>query len=194
MSTPSSAPAPTPIAELGLPVDLHDPDQLELAVRIGLAWIELRRGASMSALRDHLFGTGDDALEQGQMDTLDLLAKQPTWRMTDLAEALRVDPSSATRAVQRLVRSGLAERLPCEDDARVVRVAVTPAGTRRHAEVDARRGEVMSHLLGAYTPDERVRLADMLERFIASVDGFVAGLGTPSLASHDDEDAAEPSE
>jgi DNA-binding MarR family transcriptional regulator len=156
--------------------DLRDPEQLALAVRIGLSWIEIRRGASMGALRDHLFGTGEDALEQGQMDTLDLLAKQPTWRMSDLAEALRVDPSSATRAVQRLVRSGLAERLACEDDARVVRVAITTAGIHRHAEVDVRRGQVMSHLLGAYAPEERVQLADMLERFIASIDDFVGGL------------------
>jgi DNA-binding MarR family transcriptional regulator len=166
----------------GAPVDLHDPEQLELAVRIGLSWIELRRGASMSALRDHLFGTGDDALEQGQMDTLDLLAKQPTWRMSDLADALRVDPSSATRAVQRLVRSGLAERLSCDDDARVVRVSITTAGSARHAEVDARRGEVMSHLLGAYTPEERPLLAEMLERFITSVDDFVARLGETSAS------------
>ena len=64
----------------------------------------------MVALRDHLFGAGEDALEPGQVDTLDLLVQQPAWRMTDLADALRVDPSTATRAVQRLVRAGLAER------------------------------------------------------------------------------------
>ena len=44
------------------------------------------------------------------MDTLDLLVQQPAWRMSELAEALRVDPSTATRAVQRLVRAGLADR------------------------------------------------------------------------------------
>jgi DNA-binding MarR family transcriptional regulator len=160
-------------------VDLRDPEQRQLAVRIGLAWIELRRGAAMSALRDHLFGTGDDALEQGQMDSLDLLAQQPSWRMSDLADALRVDPSTATRAVQRLVRSGLAIRSPGEDDGRVVMVTITPAGTLRHAEVAERRGQVMAHLLGEYTPNERVQLADMLERFIASVDEFVSMADIP---------------
>jgi DNA-binding MarR family transcriptional regulator len=156
------------------PVDLADPEQLDLAVRVGLAWIELRRGAAMSALRDHLFGSGDDALEQGQMDTLDLLAQQPSWRMSDLADALRVDPSTATRAVQRLVRSGLAARSTSVDDGRVVMVAITSAGASRHAEVAERRGRLMAHLMGAYAPAERVQLADMLERFIAAIDTFVA--------------------
>lgn len=155
------------------PVDLRDPEQVELAVRIGLAWIELRRGAAMSALRDLVFGSDVDALEQGQMDTLDLLAQRPSWRMSELADALRVDPSTATRAVQRLVRAGLASRGPSDDDGRVVVVAITPSGVARHAEVAARRAKLMAFLLGRFTPDERVQLAEMLERFVAAVDDFV---------------------
>lgn len=158
-------------------VDLTDREQFDLAVRIGLAWIEIRRGASTSALRDHLFGTGDDALEQGQMDSLDLLAQQTSWRMSELADALRVDPSTATRAVQRLVNSGLADRRPNDDDGRVVMVAITRAGRRRHAAVAKRRSEVMSHLLGSFEPDERIVLAEMFERFIGSLDEFVSQLG-----------------
>ena len=156
------------------PVDLHQPDQLAVALRIGLAWIEIRRGASMTAVRDHLFGTGDDALEQGQMDTLDLLVVQPTWRMSELAEALRVDPSTATRAVHRLVRSGLPTRTTSPEDGRVVIVEISPAGRIRHREVDIRRAEVMAFVMGAFSTSERPQLADMLERFVAAVDGFVA--------------------
>ena len=154
-------------------VDFHQPDQVELAVRIGQAWIEIRRGASMGTLQKHLFGCGEDALEQGQMDTLDLLAQQQNWRMSDLAEALRVDPSTATRAVQRLVNVGLADRRPDDDDGRVVMVRITSAGRARHADVAARRSEVMRHLLNAFTPHERPVLADLLDRFVASIDDFV---------------------
>jgi DNA-binding MarR family transcriptional regulator len=84
-------------------VDLDDEEQLALALRIGNSWKELRRGAAMGVLRDHLFGAGPDALEPGQVDTLELLVGRDAWRMSELAEALRVDPSTATRAVQRLV-------------------------------------------------------------------------------------------
>ena len=108
------------------------------------------------------------------MDTLDLLATRSKWRMSDLAEALRVDPSTATRAVQRLENAGLADRSPCDEDGRVVMVRITRAGRSRHAEVAVRRAEVMRHILGAYTPEERPVMAEMLERFVASIDGFVA--------------------
>lgn len=155
------------------PVDLTQPDQYQLAVRIGSAWIEIRRGASMSGLREFLLGSGDDALEQGQMDTLDMLASQSAWRMSELAEALRVDPSTATRAVQRLVNSGLAVRRPSDDDGRVVMVAITDAGRTRHADVAARRGRLMKHLLESFAPEERPVLADLLERFVGSVDDFL---------------------
>ena len=158
------------------PVDLGQPDQLQLAVRIGLAWIEIRRGASASALRDYLFGTGEDALDQGQSDTLDLLVTRPAWRMSELAEALRVDPSTATRAIQRLVNEGLATRNACSEDGRVVNVSVSKTGKRQYAEVSKRRRVLLTHLLGSYSPDQRVQLADMLERFVASIDDFVEQL------------------
>jgi DNA-binding MarR family transcriptional regulator len=156
------------------PVDLHDPAQRDLAVRIGLAWIEMRRGAAMSGLREYLFGSGDDSLEQGQMDTLDLLAQQPCWRMSDLADALRVDPSTATRAVQRLENVGLARRAQSDGDGRVVIATITEAGRGRHADVAERRGHVMAHLLSAFSPRERELFASMLERFVTRVDDFVA--------------------
>jgi DNA-binding MarR family transcriptional regulator len=162
-------------------VDLHQRGMYELAVRIGASWVQIRRGASMGTLRDYLLGTGDEALEQGQMDSLDLLARQPLWRMSDLAEALRIDPSTATRAVQRLVSSGLAARCPHGDDGRVVMVEITDAGRTRHADVNARRGQLMAHMLGAFVPEERPILADMLERFVSAVDEFVERLAdTPA--------------
>ena len=154
-------------------VDLQEREMFDLSVRIGASWVQIRRGAAMAALRDYLFGTGDDRLDQGQMDSLDLLARQPSWRMSELAEALRVDPSTATRAVQRLVNAGLAVRSAHGEDGRVVMVEITEAGRSRHAVVAERRTLLMSHMLSAFTPEERPVLADMLERFVAAVDEFV---------------------
>jgi DNA-binding MarR family transcriptional regulator len=146
----------------------------DLAVRIGLAWREMRRGASAAGLRDWLYGSGDDAIEQGQMDSLDLLASQPSWRMSELADALRVDPSTATRAIQRLEKAGLAERRPSTEDGRVVEVAITAVGRERHLEVAQRRTEMMTFILSQYRGRELPVLADMFERFVAAIDAFVA--------------------
>lgn len=165
----------TPAAD-GLPsAFVKDAD--EVARRVGLAWRELRRGASMGLLREQFLGTGDDALDTGQMDTLDVLVSGDTWRMGDLADALRVDPSTATRAVDRLTRIHLAERLPDPDDRRVVLVRATQAGRSRHAEAYRRWRIVLHDILDEFEPAEREQLAVALERLVAALDRVV-GLTT----------------
>ena len=154
-------------------VDLSDEAEFALASRIGVAWKELRRGAAMTALRDHLFGAGADALELGQVDTLELLVGRPAWRMSELADALRVDPSTATRAVQRLVKAGLAGRTAGLDDGRVVMVSATASGRARQAAITARRRATFSTMLAAFDTDERREFADLLERFVTALDDLV---------------------
>jgi DNA-binding MarR family transcriptional regulator len=147
-----------------VPTDPRHRELYELAVRIGLAWREIRRGASASGLREWLYGDGEESIEQGQMDTLDQLALRPAWRMSELAEALRIDPSSVTRAVQRLEKLGLAERSPSKDDGRVVEVRITDSGRAQHYEVAERRSELMTHILRQYRTRELPVFADMLEQ------------------------------
>ena len=155
------------------PTDPRRRELYDLAVRIGLAWREIRRGASTSALREYLYGHEDGSIEQGQMDTMDVLATRDAWRMSELAEALRVEPSTATRAVQRLVNSGLATRNQSSDDGRVVQVELTAAGRTVYESVAARREELFTFILGSYRAKELPVFAEMLERFVASVDTFV---------------------
>jgi DNA-binding MarR family transcriptional regulator len=148
-------------------------EELELLARIGNSWKELRRGAAMGALREFMFHDGEQLLEPGQWDTLDLLVRRDTWRMSELAEGLRVDPSTATRAVQRLLKSGLAERHSCIDDGRVVLVSATEIGRTRHANIVGHRTELMRAVVGAFDPDEQRQLAGFLERMVGSIDAFV---------------------
>jgi DNA-binding MarR family transcriptional regulator len=146
----------------------------EHARRIGRAWIELRRGARTTELRDYLYGD-EDRLEQGQMDALDLLVRRDRT-MSGLAERLRIDPSTATRSVQRMVDAGLVERVPSAADGRIVVVRPTPAGERAHAAVAARRAHAMGLILDAFAPDERAQLADLLDRFVEALDDVVSTL------------------
>lgn len=150
------------------PVDFTNPLDNEQAIRIGRAWTEMRRGASMSDLKEYVYGT-TDALRQSQMDALDLLARGDRT-MRGLAERLRIDPSTATRAVNSLVTDGLAERFPSPDDGRVVTVRISAEGRRVHAAANARRAHIMALLLGEFSPEERSDLTGMLERFVAAMD------------------------
>lgn len=165
------------------PVDLSDPIEADNALRIAIAWRELRRCATTPALRYQFFGSSHDALEQGQMDTLDLLLVREGWRMCELAEALRVDPSTATRAVQRLVNDGLAERRQSTYDGRVVLVYPSAEGKLRHAAVARRRVRELCRILSAFDADERAQLAGLLGRFVDAFDERVGELATNSTRS-----------
>lgn len=162
--------------------DLTNPVDRDQARRIGAAWVAIRRGAGSAQLREYLFGD-EEALEQGQMDALDLLVRRDR-KMSGLAERLRIDPSTATRAVHRIVKDGLAERYPSPDDGRVVMVRVTPDGRRRHGEVAVRRTIALEQILGSFEPQERATLADMLDRFTHAIDDVVQTL--------QDEHASDP--
>jgi DNA-binding MarR family transcriptional regulator len=141
--------------------------------RVGAAWRELRRGASMQAFRPMVYGEGEDALDLGQVDALDMLAFHGSVRMGELAEALRVDASTATRAVNRLVDAGLATRERSDDDGRVMVVVLSDHGKQVHRAMMLRRREALEGILADLNGRERLQLATLLERFIAGLDSYV---------------------
>jgi len=140
--------------------------------RIAHAWRELRRGAAMTALQERM--NGEVGLDLGQRDTLEVLVATEGCRMSELADALRIDASTATRAVARLVDAGLAERVTCSTDARAVRVHASDEGRRLHAELLANRRSGMDELLAGFTRAERRALADGMEKLVAALDAMVA--------------------
>jgi DNA-binding MarR family transcriptional regulator len=155
------------------PNPLFNDLDLETAGRVGFAWRDIRRGTTAGDARDVVYGVGGSAIEPGQMDALDLLVNVESCRMGDLAEYLRIDPSTATRAVQRLIKDGLAERVIHNGDGRVVAIAATERGRRIHGEVHIRRRDLTLAILSEYTPEERFVLADFLERFTVAMDNAV---------------------
>ena len=156
-------------------------EDAELAGRIGLAWKELRRGASMSALQTIL--QGQMGLDLGQLDTLEHLVLGGDCRMSELAEAMRVDASTATRAVARLVDTGLAERADDPRDARCVKVAATDEGKRRYDDLAASRRESMMEMIAGMSLAERRSLADGMEALVAALDTFVERRTTPAATA-----------
>ncbi len=157
---------PNPAADLS--------PELAVLFRVGAAWRELRRGASMQAFRPMVYGEGDDALDLGQADALDLLVFHGSARMGELADALRVDASTATRAVNRLVDAGLARRKRSDEDGRVMVVALTKRGADAHRSLMVRRREAIEAILSDFSARDRVELATLLERFVAGLDKYVA--------------------
>lgn len=143
--------------------------------RIGSAWRQLRRGGSMLELRQMMYGTGREApLDVAQGDALDAIIELEPVRMGDLANALRVDASTATRTVARLADAGLATRVECKGDKRGVAIKATPQGRRRQARMVTTATETLDEILSAFDPDELDTLATLMERLVASLDAVVA--------------------
>lgn len=154
-----------------------DPDN-DPGQRIALAWRAMRRGSSTAQLRSLLASPDGHRLEQAQLDALEVLGGDPHgWRMTEFADALHVDPSTATRTVDRLHRMGLAHRSVDTEDGRVVRVELSDAGRRTLTRIRARRADWMDRLLEPFSAPEREQLASLLERFVSSIDQLAREVG-----------------
>lgn len=151
---------------------------------MAMLWRELRRGVGTSVLRGRMFGSGPDAMEPSHMDVLDLLEQSSPRRMSDLAGALRVDPSTVTRTIQRMEALGLVERSPATDDARAVLVRRTPTGERRWADVAAIRRQNVSRLLATMSREDQLTMVRLLDRFVSGLED-VAG-STSVTVLHDD--------
>ncbi len=75
------------------------------------------------------------------------LAARGPQRPADLAIALEVDPSTATRMCDRLVRKQLVKRRRISADRRGVRISLTPAGRALVEEVTRRRRVEIAQIL-----------------------------------------------
>jgi DNA-binding MarR family transcriptional regulator len=141
--------------------------------RIAAAWRELRRCSRQ--LRERAQATEREPLDIAQLDALEFLTQRQAWRMGDLASALRVDASSATRVVDSLVAAGLASRSRGADDARSVLAAATAKGRRRYAAQEEHRRWLMKELLHGFSHQDREALASLLERLVGGVDLMLSG-------------------
>jgi DNA-binding MarR family transcriptional regulator len=128
-------------------------------------------------LRAHLKGASGHRLEQSQLDAVEIVAAASGgWRMTDFADVLRVDPSNATRAIDRLEQLGLAGRDRDEAERRVGAARSTPEGRKLVRDVTRLRAAGMARLLEDLDDDETERFADHLERFVRPTDRLVGEL------------------
>jgi DNA-binding MarR family transcriptional regulator len=93
------------------------------------------------------------------------LASRGPQRLADLATALGVEPSTATRMCDRLVRKGLVARRRSSDDRRAVRVSLTAGGAAVVAEVSRRRRVEIVEIMGRLPTAQRASVLRALRAF-----------------------------
>lgn len=106
----------------------------------------------------------------GQIDTMDAIARNGPCSMLELSDALRIDASTATRAVDPLVQAGYVERRRSDRDARTVIVELSKAGRRLERRLTEERLANVIRILhdeAGFSDSEIEVLAGFLERMVA---------------------------
>lgn len=88
---------------------------------------------------------------------------------TDLVERLGLDPSTVTKMLQRLERSGWLAREPSPDDGRVMVVTLTQAGRDLQVAVTTLWSELEGETIKALSPDEQAELLRLLRKVEAGL-------------------------
>jgi len=114
---------------------------------------------------------GDEGeLSLSQYHLLEPLLDDERLATCELALAAGVSAPTATRMLSGLEREGLVERVPCEQDRRVVHVVLTAGGRDRvlakRARGDARRAVIFASL----SAGERREAARLLERLSTAIE------------------------
>lgn len=114
-------------------------------------------------------------------------------RMTDLAAQCRYSASAVTRVSDRLEAMGLAERMACPSDRRVIHLAITDAGRRAvTATIPAHVRMIDAEILGRLDPGERREFERLLRKVRDSVHPCAAAGGADGGADEGADEGGIP--
>lgn len=88
----------------------------------------------------------------------------------ELARLANVDTGAMTRMLDRLEAKGLVRRTRCPDDARVIRLGLTPEGQRLCREIPYGLSRVLNHLLRGFTAPELETFKALTRRMLANAE------------------------
>jgi DNA-binding MarR family transcriptional regulator len=103
------------------------------------------------------------------VDALDRLAHHPEVSVADLATAIDVAHSTASRLVGRAEAAGTVTRHPSATDSRRTAVALTPTGRTLAAVARHARTAYLAQVTADWSDEQRSTLAELLTRLAVAV-------------------------
>src|ERR1035438_6612562 len=128
----------------------------------------LTASRTLVAVATQSLGAAAEETTIAQYRALVVLASRGPQRMTDLAAALDVTPSTAGRMCDRLLRKGLIRRHQTRADRRAVQVSITAAGREIVDQATARRRALIAGILGRLPARQQSAVASALAAFAAA--------------------------
>ena len=123
---------------------------------------------TLVAVATQSLGAAAEDTSIAQYRALVVLASRGPQRMTGLAAALDVTPSTAGRMCDRLLRKGLIRRHRARADRRAVQVSITAAGREIVDQATARRRALIAGILGRLPARQQSAVASALAAFAAA--------------------------
>jgi DNA-binding MarR family transcriptional regulator len=125
---------------------------------------------AMVAVAARSLAAVDPDITLSQFGMLMLLATRGPQRAVDIAAELRVNPSTVTRMLDRLVGKGLVRRSRAGGDRRVVRATLTQGGRNLVAEVGRRRRDELTRIVAGLAPAAYAGLVEALQALVAAAE------------------------
>ena len=162
-----------PPRALGVPIDSID-ERWDVEERLGTLWRMARFGPTVEGLRRHVLQGGERSIEAGQFRALDAVAGHGPCAVRELALVMGLEPSSVTRALSRLEAEGWIEKNRSTHDQREVLVGLTDAGREQHRYFVDRAFATYQDIFVVFSGQERIVLADLLERMLKSTEAVLS--------------------
>jgi DNA-binding MarR family transcriptional regulator len=134
--------------------------------------VDVRRVLQRPGYRRRLVAALDDPLELGTLRTLRAVERLGPAApcVGDVADVLVVDPSTASRTIDRAVAAGLLARSPSEHDRRRTRLSLTAEGRAVLDRVTAARRDLLAEVTADWDPADIARLTALLTTLRAGFD------------------------
>ncbi len=108
-------------------------------------------------------------VDSSSVQIVTVLADRPGATIAQLAQAIDVAPSTASRLVARAETAGLVRRAAGVDDARQVTLRLTPTGRTLARRSRRFRAAYLAQLTQDWSPADRQHFAHLLQRFAHAV-------------------------
>jgi DNA-binding MarR family transcriptional regulator len=116
-------------------------------------------------------------LELSHLDVLDAVmraSEQGEVTVGTIAEAMRIDPSRASRVVADMVGRNVLERAASQQDARRILVVVTPFGQRLLEELKAQKLAIIKDIVADWSAEEAADFAGLFDKFMTGFERVFA--------------------
>ena len=121
----------------------------------------------------------DASLSMPQLRVMVILSHHEPASLSEVAAELGIDPSSASRTCDQLVKRGLVEREPAANDRRRLSLRLSSSGRRLLQRVMSRRAKLLAEIVAAMPDAEQ-------HAFMAAMDTFnQASIGLKNASGDD---------